>query len=120
MLTSCWKPSEVESHPWRAARVRFTRSLSVRTGAAQIEAAGSQVTVSPGWGDVVVVFEDGRAELVVVGVSSFNEHQLPGSANQLFRVRVFVEIRQHLARRCHRIVADVGQNLFDGRCALWL
>ena len=51
-------------------------------------------------------------------VPSLDEYELPGGTNQRFRVRVFVEIRQHFARRRQPIVADFGKNLLDGRRAL--
>ena len=50
--------------------------------AGQEEQARGQVAIAPGGRGVVVVLEDGRAELVVVGVVPLEEHQPPRRVDQ--------------------------------------
>ncbi len=68
----------------------FDQIVSRPARTAQIETAGGQVTVTPWRGEVVIVLENSRAELVIVRVASFEEYKLPGRVNQLFGVRLFL------------------------------
>src|SRR5436190_12174079 len=49
----------------------------------EVEDAGSQEPVAPGWRDVEVVLQHGRAELVIVRIASFLENQHPSAIDEI-------------------------------------
>src|SRR5579884_4044672 len=71
-------------------RLRFCQSLLgsleeaiiAIVGALQIEHARRRIAGSPGGREMVVIFESGRAELVIVRIPALGEDQTPGGGHQ--------------------------------------
>ena len=69
----------------------------------EIEYAAREEPVTPRWTDVEVVFQDCRAELVVVVVPSLHEDQTPGSADQVPSAAAVLQVLAYLSRRLHSV-----------------
>ena len=85
-------------------------------GTAQVEHARSQVAVAPGRRQVLVIFQRGRAEFVIVRICSFKEHETPGGIHKLRSAAGFsLQPGQRLARGLHAVLADIGEDLVERR-----
>jgi hypothetical protein len=83
-------------------------------GAWQEEQAGCEVAVAPGGGGVVVIFEHGRAELVVVRVVPLQEDEPTGRVDQRLRGLAGLEVGECLAAGFRAVVARLGEDFLDG------
>src|SRR5690349_4817276 len=77
----------------------------------QVEEARREVAVAPRGGELVVVLQDGGAELVVVRVVALEEDHAPAGVDQGLGVVAGLEVGQRLARRGGAVVAGVGEDL---------
>src|SRR5213593_3498856 len=61
----------------------------------EVEHACREEAVAPGRRQMMIIFEDGRAEFVIVRIAPFEKDQSPGRIRQRSRIGVFFEKRQH-------------------------
>lgn len=90
------------------------KRVVIGTGPAQVVDTCRQKSRSPVWREMVKIFEDGRAELVVVRITSFEKDQDSGESHEGNGIGLAFGVCQ-----CHlccpfTIAINIGKNLFQG------